>query len=145
MSESTHSIAGGWLGTYHYRAAGQPPTRFEATFTRLAGAQYRFGGTILDDGPLGEANVSDGTQRGLYVAFTKVYSPQNEGVAPVSYEGMLAPDGRTVSGTWEIAPAKRRLRRVRGVWEARRLWSENAENEAVPESAARALSMTAAP
>ena len=72
IDPDTPSIAGGWLGTYHYpQWAGQPPVRFEATFI-LRGAEGRFTGTILDDDVLGEASVL-GTQKGLRVNFSKVY------------------------------------------------------------------------
>jgi hypothetical protein len=126
------SIAGGWLGTYYYRGsqAWQEPTRFEASFVQKAdGGQ--FSGTILDDGPLGEANVS-GTQTGRVVEFTKVYNLQHPfyETAPIVYEGTMAEDGLTITGVWAIRSRSSMLRRsrVHGVWEAHRLWS--AEEEA---------------
>ena len=118
MSDSqNHSITGGWLGTYHYRGflASNPPVRFEATLT--AADAGRFAGTILDDGGGGEARAT-GVQTGSQVVFTKVYTgPRHGYVHPVEYEGTLSGDGKTMRGTWHIQAA-------RGVWEARRIWSE---------------------
>lgn len=146
---TVHSVAGGWLGTYYYwgREAGQPPCRFEATFRELA-ERDRFGGTILDDGPLGEAVVEKGVQQGRHVRFTKVYleGDLRTGIAPVRYVGTLSEDGRLMHGTWSLAVlrgASGRRVTASGVWEARRLWSAAEEEAAEPEaegaSAAREL------
>ncbi|MBV9850755.1 MAG: hypothetical protein JO250_13865 [Armatimonadetes bacterium] len=136
---NNHSVAGGWLGTYHYRGllAGVPPVRFEAAF-RVA-AEGKFSGTILDDGGGCEARAT-GIQTGSQVAFTKVYVGRRRSYAlPVEYEGALAGDGKTMRGTWRIGEA-------RGVWEARRLWSEESrgEQEAAEEARGRAEELTAA-
>ena len=102
-----HSVAGGWLGKYHYLVGGIPPTRFEATLTRAVGAtngrSARFRGVILDDGPLGEARVTGGVRTGRRVCFTKVYLRQSEALGntfPVCYEGTLSEDGRALRGEW---------------------------------------------
>lgn len=128
------SVGGGWLGTYSYKGAmgTQPPVRFEATLTEPDG-EGKFRGTILDDhGPvnkgLGEANVAGG-QSGAGVRFSKRY--RRRGQVPVSYEGTLADDGRTMQGTWRIADV------AHGVWDARRLWSESGDESAVEESEER--------
>ena len=140
------SVTGGWLGTYAYqgRYSWQPPMRFEATFTPV---EDGFRGTILDDGDLGIADVV-GSQSGRQVRFTKTYRVSNTGgadTAPVEYEGALSEDGRNLTGTWMIAArgAGRRVTRIRGVWDAHRLWGEEAEAEpeSVPEAIGRELVM----
>ena len=115
MSEA-HTISGGWLGTYAYQGAdrAQSAVRFEATITAPAG-DGRFAGSILDDGRLGEADIS-GEQSGLRLRFTKTY--RNPGIALISYEGTLTEDGQTMTGTWRIS------RTAYGVWDARRAWSD---------------------
>lgn len=131
------TVSGGWLGTYAYRGSHrhQPPVRFEAVFSGVRG-DGRFGGTILDDGPLGLANVS-GTQEGLIVRFTKVYvCADSAGAGPIAYAGTLSEDGRQLKGTWELPiwlPGSRRLV-VRGVWDAHRLWAEEERTAEEPES-----------
>lgn len=117
MSEAT--ISGGWLGTYAYKGVlrRQPPVRFEATLA-APGPSGRFTGSILDDGKLGEAEVS-GEQSGLGVRFSKVYRSQK--ASTVSYEGTLSEDGKAMSGTWRIGST------AHGVWDARRAWSDGDE------------------
>jgi hypothetical protein len=126
----THGITGGWLGTYYYDRYGEP-ARFDATFSTMGG-DGRFGGRILDDGALGEANAVDGTQTGRTVSFVKVYIRPAAGhvTAPVHYEGQIAEDGKTIAGTWKLSP------NTTGRWEARRLWYEEAETSSQPESEA---------
>ena len=124
------SIAGGWLGTYAYQGAHswQPPMRFEATFA--VGDGGRITGTILDDGPPGEADVN-GTQTGRQVQFVKVYrmaDPYYE-IAPIQYEGTLSDDGRQMTGTWTVNYSRLRMH---GVWEAHRRWMT--DQEALPET-----------
>ena len=136
------TIAGGWLGTYAYqgRYAGQPPERFEATFT-LPDREGHFTGSVLDDGPMGAADVTDGLQAGLAVRFTKIYrtrqtEPGNE-LLPIQYEGTLSEDGRFMRGLWMILPRARGRRvnsmRIHGVWDAHRLWHEAEQEELQPE------------
>jgi hypothetical protein len=124
----THSIAGGWLGTYYYDSYSEP-TRFEASFSAM-GRDWRFGGRILDDGPLGDANAINGAQTGQKVSFVKVYvrPPGGHITVPVYYEGQLSEDGKTMSGTWRLSLS------TTGTWEARRLWFEEAEEAMQPES-----------
>lgn len=116
-------MGGGWLGTYAYKGGLRAPVRFEATFSEPDG-EGKFGGTILDDRNLGEANVAGG-QSGRGVRFSKRY--RRRGQVSVSYEGTLADDGRTMQGTWQIADM------THGVWDARRLWSEAAGDAAIEE------------
>ena len=116
LGREAGSVGGGWLGTYAYTGGqrAQPPVRFEATLTEPDG-EGKFRGTILDDHGLGEAKVAGG-QSGRGIRFSKRY--HRRGQAPVSYEGTLADDGRTMQGTW------RTVNETYGVWDARRLWSE---------------------
>ncbi len=124
-------VGGGWLGTYAYKGVlqAQPPVRFEATLTEPDG-EGRFRGTILDDKGMGEAAVAGG-QSGRGVRFSKRY--KRRGQAPVSYEGTLADDSRTMAGTWRIADT------AHGVWDARRLWAESESEEAEQESEGREI------
>ena len=124
-----HSISGGWLGTYYYGDGRGEPTRFEATFSSLS-QQGSFGGRILDDEPLASAHVADGVQAGREIVFTKIYVGLTS-AAPIHYDGTLSEDGRTVRGTWLINFQDKRGRPIkrRGTWDARRLWSEVADEE----------------
>ena len=115
------------------------PVRFEATL-RLEGelSKGRFGGTILDDGNLGEASVRKGVQEGLIVRFTKVYAHANarQGVVPVRYQGTLSEDGKRMTGNWQLSElhgAVGRRMRIGGTWEARRIWSAESEEQGEPE------------
>ena len=104
----------------------QPPVRFEATLAVPSARRGKFTGSILDDGKLGEADIS-GEQSGLGVRFSKVYRSQK--ALTVSYEGTLSEDGKTMSGTWRIGGT------AHGVWDARRAWSDsgNASEEETEE------------
>ncbi|MBD1850929.1 hypothetical protein [Leptolyngbya sp. FACHB-711] len=100
-----NDITGTWLGTYWQDGN---PTRFEATFVQGGNT---LSGRILDDGMLGEAQVT-GDLVGRRIQFTKQYltsSPQ-----PIQYQGTLSEDGNTMSGKWNIG------RRYSGSWEAHR-------------------------
>ncbi|MBC7805881.1 MAG: hypothetical protein H7145_06995 [Akkermansiaceae bacterium] len=128
-SESSHSVAGGWLGAYYYESRTRTPVRFEATFARLTGEQgsgERFGGSILDDeGGSGSAVVSHGVQQENFVRFVKVPNPPAPGLFPANYVGTLSEDGRVITGHWKITLGESRRGRAReivGTWEARRLW-----------------------
>ncbi len=89
MNENS-TVAGGWLGTYHYSHVRANPVRFEATFTSpdIGG---RFLGRILDDCYLGEAQLS-GTQTNRLVLFTKRYISGNK--PTIIYEGRTSDDNR---------------------------------------------------
>lgn len=119
------SVAGGWLGTYYYsgRLSREEPVRFEASFD--ARSDGLFTGKILDDSDLGEAGVS-GTQSALVVKFTKEYyrPPVWSDTAPIDYEGVLSEDGKRITGRWTmpLRRGKKRTYRLRGEWEARRMW-----------------------
>lgn len=117
------SVAGGWLGAYHFDDRLESPCAFEATFSAV-GPDGTFSGTILDDGHLGEATIHHGRQVGEEVLFTKVYRLKHPGLVPVRYEGKLLDDGKLLRGTWAIFDSRRGgLKAVRhGWWEARRTW-----------------------
>ncbi|MBC8135056.1 MAG: hypothetical protein H8F28_04110 [Fibrella sp.] len=128
-SESSHSVAGGWLGAYYFESRTRTPVRFEASFARLTDAEgngERFGGSILDDeGGSGSAVVSHGVQQGNFVRFVKVPNPPAPGLFPANYVGTLSEDGRVITGHWKITLGESRRSRAReivGTWEARRLW-----------------------
>jgi hypothetical protein len=105
--------------------------RFEATFAMTEGGGH-FAGTILDDGPLGEADVT-GTQAGFQVDFTKLYRhpPRRVGyrTGPIRYKGTISENGMTMTGEWTLAIRTNGITRshLHGVWEAHRLWLAEAE------------------
>ena len=100
MADSSTSISGSWFGNYYY-ASGSTPSGFEAVFVQSGSA---ISGNILDLARLGEATVT-GTFLSQKLDFTKVY--YKGGHSPVVYRGSMSSDGKTISGTWEIAPISR--------------------------------------
>jgi hypothetical protein len=98
-------LTGPWLGSYWQANA---PTRFEATFVQ---AQNSLSGRIVDDGPLGEAQVQ-GQVTGRHVSFTKKYF--NIPNYPIHYTGTVSEDGDHINGQWRL-DAKHS-----GAWEAHR-------------------------
>ncbi|WP_088890476.1 hypothetical protein [Leptolyngbya ohadii] len=100
-----NDITGAWLGTYWQNGK---PTRFEATFVQGGNT---LSGSILDDGMLGEAQLT-GDLVGRRIQFTKQYisSPNT----PIQYTGTLSEDGNSMSGKWTID------KRHSGSWEAHR-------------------------
>jgi hypothetical protein len=106
-------LSGSWLGTYWQK--GQP-TRFEAT---LVQGGNTLSGRILDDGALGEAQVS-GTASGRQVSFVKQYLTRAN--APITYTGTVSEDGTYMSGQWSIS------RFDAGNWEAYRNDDELTKN-----------------
>ncbi|MBC8140218.1 MAG: hypothetical protein H7Y38_02115 [Armatimonadetes bacterium] len=148
-SETYHSIAGGWLGTYYYTARTMLPVRFEASFVRQSGGEAvesggeRFAGSVIDDdGGHDYATVSRGIQQGTFVRFVKTYAPPEPGLFPVSYVGTMSGDGRTLTGHWKIALTESRRARAReivGTWEARRIWTAVEGEDAQDAGAGREL------
>ena len=114
------TVAGGWLGEYHFDD-GTKPCGFEATFSAV-GLDGGFSGTILDDGPLGEAVLHHARQVGDEVVFTKVYRLKKRSLVPVRYEGKLLNKGKLLRGKWAISSRHGGSRT--GWWEARRSWDE---------------------
>lgn len=98
-------LSGMWLGTYWQR---ETPTRFEAT---LVQGGNTLTGSILDDGYLGEAQLS-GTVTGCQVQFVKRYVAQRQ--PSIDYVGTLSEDGDHIAGQWSIAGFDS------GPWEAHR-------------------------
>jgi hypothetical protein len=87
------NLTGVWLGTYWQ---GDSPTRFEVTFLQSGNTLT---GNILDDGNLGEANLS-GQVIGTNVSFTKTYL--NQPFYHIRYVGILSADSDTIDGDWTI-------------------------------------------
>ncbi|WP_346289196.1 hypothetical protein [Sphaerothrix gracilis] len=99
------NLSGTWLGTYWQ---GGVPTRFEATLIQGGNS---LSGRILDDSPLGEAQVS-GEVVGRSVSFAKRYLTRK--AAPIQYVGNIAADGNAMQGQWTIRGFDT------GPWEAHR-------------------------
>lgn len=134
-NETSHSVAGGWLGAYYFESRTRTPVRFEATFARMTseeGNGERFSGSILDDeGGSGSAVVLHGVQQGSFVRFVKVPNPPAPGLFPANYVGTLSEDGRVITGHWKVTLSETRRGRAReivGTWEARRLWHADSED-----------------
>ena len=120
------TVAGGWLGAHHYDDPRHGlPCDFEATFSAV-GSDGMFHGTILDDGPLGEAVIHHARQISEAVVFTKVYRLKHPGLVPVRYEGKLLEEGKLLRGKWAAFDNRRGgMKATRtGWWEARRIWQE---------------------
>lgn len=98
-------LSGSWLGTYWQ---DNEPTRFEMT---LVQAGNTLSGRVLDDGPLGEAQLS-GSVTGRSLSFTKQYLTKSG--SAINYDGTVAEDENHISGRWVISG------RFSGPWEARR-------------------------
>jgi len=98
-------LSGMWLGTYWQR---ETPTRFETT---LVQGGNTLSGSVLDDGYLGEAQLS-GTVTGRQVRFVKRYIAQS--VPSIDYIGTVSEDGDRITGQWSIAGFDS------GPWEAHR-------------------------
>ncbi|MEA5465587.1 hypothetical protein [Leptothoe sp. PORK10 BA2] len=98
-------LTGPWLGSYWDREA---PIRFEATFVQ---AQNSLIGRIMDDSPLGEAQIQ-GQVTGRQVTFTKKYF--NNPTYTIQYQGTVSEDGDHIHGQWRID------NRHNGAWEAHR-------------------------
>jgi hypothetical protein len=99
-------LSGTWLGTYWQN---QQPTRFEASLVQAGNA---LSGSILDDGPLGEARL-DGEVVGRRVSFSKKYIASQ--AHSVQYSGTVNEEENVIQGTWIIPGTK-----YSGKWEARK-------------------------
>ncbi|MEL6221405.1 MAG: hypothetical protein AAFQ57_02185 [Cyanobacteria bacterium J06626_14] len=98
-------ISGAWLGTYWENGS---QTRFEATFVQAGNS---LSGRILDDGPLGEAQVS-GDVTGRSISFSKKYVTAHP--YAITYIGTISETEDFISGTWSVSGGKS------GRWEAHR-------------------------
>ena len=104
-------LTGSWLGTYWQNGE---PTRFEATLVQGGNS---LSGNILDDGPLGEANLT-GEVVGRSVSFVKQYvTTQN---LAIHYNGTISEEGDYMKGEWSFTQRTRRTTIVSGNWEAHR-------------------------
>jgi len=113
---ASESVTGRWFGNYYYADMSQSHG-FEAVFAQSGNTVE---GSILDDGQLGEAHVS-GTCAGSELTFCKIYNSKAQ--HPVTYNGTLSEDGKSISGKWRINES------VNGNWTAWRM-----DDEAVPET-----------
>lgn len=98
-------LTGPWLGSYWQ---AKDPTRFEATFVQ---ARNSLSGRVIDDGPLGEAQVQ-GQVTGRHVSFTKKYF--NNPSYTIQYTGTVSEDGNHITGQWRLNS------KHSGAWEAHR-------------------------
>jgi hypothetical protein len=105
-----------------------PSIRFEASITA---STEGFTGRILDAAFPGPATIA-GYQNGREIRFTKTYTsaPSAERTLSSDYRGELSEDGKHLKGTWRIKIEGRKINlyTVHGLWEARRMWNENAES-----------------
>ena len=99
-------LNGAWLGTYWQ---DDQPTRFEAT---LVQSNNVLTGSILDDGPTGEATLN-GEVIGRRVSFVKRYLTNHP--YPIQYDGTVSEDGNSLQGNWILEGSS-----SSGTWEARR-------------------------
>jgi len=100
------NLSGSWLGTYWQLGN---PTRFEATLVQGGNSLT---GNILDDGPLGEAQLT-GDVIGRTIRFIKTYNHPNQW--PITYSGQVSEDGNYISGFWFFDGGN-----DQGNWEAHR-------------------------
>lgn len=98
-------VSGEWLGTYWQLWM---PTRFELTLVQGGNA---LSGNVLDDGYLGEAQVS-GEITGRRIQFSKRYLAKPK--YTVVYTGVLSEDNDLMQGRWRIGWLES------GTWEAHR-------------------------
>jgi hypothetical protein len=106
MTTDSTDLTGTWLGTYWHNAE---PTRFEASLVQGGNA---LSGSILDDGPLGEAQLA-GEIIGRRVKFSKQYVTANP--RAIEYTGTLNEEANLIQGVWVIVGTKHS-----GNWEMRR-------------------------
>lgn len=98
-------VSGNWLGTYWQQ---EVPTRFEATLLQSGNT---LSGNILDDGSLGEANLS-GSMIGRSIQFTKRYLSKSN--YSITYTGTVSATEDFMHGEWRIGLFSS------GRWEAHR-------------------------
>jgi hypothetical protein len=99
-------LSGTWLGTYWQQGE---PTRFEAALIQIGNVLT---GNIMDNSYMGEASLS-GDVIGQQVQFAKRYLMKKQ--APVKYQGVIAEDGESMQGTWNLGKSDS------GSWEAHRI------------------------
>lgn len=96
-------VSGAWSGAY--TEAGRE-TRFDLDLQNAGGGA--FSGTVTEPDIYGiaggqayRAQISGEVRADGSVRFTKTYGGQGASMRAVVYEGRLAPDGRSIAGTWD--------------------------------------------
>lgn len=109
----SHSVQGSWRGRYFYPGSSEAQG-FEAVFIDADGL---LDGNILDDGVLGEADV---TGKFLYphIKFTKTYRTGSK--HSVYYQGSMSEDGKTLMGRWVVPGGGQGGSDFKGTWTAKR-------------------------
>jgi len=109
----SHSVQGSWRGRYFYPGSSEAQG-FEAVFIDADGL---LDGNILDDGMLGEADV---TGKFLYphIKFTKTYRTRSK--HSVYYQGTMSEDGKTLMGRWVLPGGGHGGSDYKGTWTAKR-------------------------
>lgn len=95
MKDRKLSVNGHWQGSYLY-SGNTKRHNFSATFFESAGSVQ---GSIIDSDRMGEASIA-GTFEFPDFNFTKLYD--NPQFLPVSYQGAMSDDGKTIAGIWHI-------------------------------------------
>lgn len=98
-------LTGIWQGLYSYGGVGHE-VGFTATLLESGGSVY--GTTHEYDPRLAASNLDasvTGSRTGQRVSFTKTYEVEGEDFSPISYEGVVSPDGTEVEGTWSLRTA----------------------------------------
>lgn len=107
-----HGITGNWKGHYTYQTRPDEGSNFDAIFVEH---EASLKGEIRDEGILGHA-VVEGSFAYPSVSFTKTY--YELALDPISYQGTMSGDGKTITGKWTII-SKNGLS-VKGSWMAHR-------------------------
>lgn len=109
----SHSVQGSWRGRYFYPGSSEAQG-FEAVFVDAGGI---LDGNILDDGKLGEADVT-GKFFFPHIKFTKTYRTGTK--HSVFYEGTMSEDGKTLMGRWVVPGGGVKGGDFKGTWTAKR-------------------------
>jgi hypothetical protein len=98
-------LTGVWDGMFSYPRV-HPPTLFTAVMMELG---VSISGSTHEVSSIGELSgqtleaAIDGARSGDAIRFTKTYDASTPGhTSPVSYEGVLSPDGTEIEGEWSI-------------------------------------------
>jgi len=102
-SAQAADVSGAWSGAY--TEAGRE-TRFDLQLTGAGNGAFT--GTVSEPDIYGiaggqaySANINGEVRADGSVRFTKTYAGQGANMRAVVYEGRLAPDGRSIAGTWD--------------------------------------------
>lgn len=120
-NQDGETITGDWQGMYYYNSGMLPDTAFDAHFEVAESGTVS--GMISDHMNRGQATVA-GEQEGRRFRFVKQYVTRR--AKPVEYDGEIAPDGRTISGTWSLTSSLLGIPlTTHGHWSAMRVADEN--------------------